>query len=307
MRAVFLGNDPWSVPTLETLAADDEIEVPLVVTNIPKPAGRGSRITPTDVALAARRLDLPLVEVERASDALPAIREARPDVLVVVAYGEILTAELLHLAPLGAVNLHFSLLPRWRGAAPVQHAILAGDTETGVSVMTMDEGLDTGPVMATGIEPIGSDDDAGSLGDRLAARGASLLALTLRIRAGGSLEGLLQDEAGATRAPKLGPGERRIDWNEPADAIVRRVRALAPEPGATTTFRGAGLKIRRAKSGSGADAPGPPGTIAAPGDDVVVAAGHGTVRLLDVVPAGRAAMPAADWARGARPAGERLE
>ena len=166
IRAVFMGNDAWSVPTLERLARDDGVDVVLVVTNPPRPAGRGSSLTPTPVADAARRLSLPLDETETTRDDrfVAQLRALDPDVSVVVAYGELLAGDVLDAPRLGSVNLHFSLLPRWRGASPVQHAILEGDAVTGITVMRMDEGMDTGPVLARREEAIRSDDDAGSLG-----------------------------------------------------------------------------------------------------------------------------------------------
>jgi methionyl-tRNA formyltransferase len=308
MRIAFLGNDPWSVPPLEALAADPETEVALVLTNPPRPAGRGSRLTPTAVAEAAARLGLPVDKVHgvRAEDGSGALTAAAPEILVVVAYGELLTRTTLDQAQRGALNLHFSLLPRWRGASPVQHAILAGDAVTGVSVMQMDEGLDTGPVLASIEERIHQDDDAGVLGARLATTGGALLVGTLHRLARGDVTPQPQDDTAVTLAPKLGPQDRVIDWEEPAASIALHVRAFAPEPGATTMFRGAGLKILRgAPEGVGSS---DPGSIFS--DDprgVTVGTGAGGYRLLEVAPAGRRRMPAADWARGVRfRAGERL-
>jgi methionyl-tRNA formyltransferase len=195
------------------------------------------------------------------------------------------------------------LLPRWRGAAPVQRTILEGDEVTGVTVVLMDEGMDTGPILATAETPIGADEDAGSLGDRLAELGASLLVETLRALAAGTVVPRSQDHTAATYAPKPTPGERTIEWNESARAIVRRVRAFAPDPGATTTFRGGPLKVLRAEALGGwiAAASSEPGRLAITNGDVSVQAGIGTrVRLGDVAPAGRKRMAAAEWARGAR-------
>src|SRR6185503_9211362 len=238
MRMAFLGNDAWSVPSLRALAGAADVDVELVLTNPPRPAGRGSRLTPTAVADAAGELDLPLLEVDRIrhGEGFEALDLLEPDAIVVVAYGEILTPDVLDIPRLGAVNVHFSLLPRWRGAAPVQRAILEGEEVTGVTVMLMDEGMDTGPVLATLETAIGPEEDAGSLGTRLAELGASLLIETLRGFEEGSIEPRSQEHAGATYAPKLLPDERTLDWRQPADAIVRRVRAFAPDPGAVTTF-----------------------------------------------------------------------
>ena len=306
MRALFLGSDPWSVPSLQALSHAPQIDLVLVVTRAPRPAGRGSVLTSTAVALAARKAGLPLLEVEtvRAGAGLTGLREARPDMLVVVAYGEILPGEVLGVPTLGAVNLHFSLLPRWRGAAPVQRAILAGDLTTGVTTMLIDSGLDTGPILLQRKEPIRPDDDSGTLGARLATLGAELLVETLERWAGLTPEP--QDGALATSAPKLGAEERWVDWDDAAEAIVRRVRALAPEPGASARFRGKVLKVLSAETMDGA---GEPGRIVAAGKQgFVVAAGRGAVRPLEVAPEGRRRMSGQEFVRGSRPEpGEKLE
>ena len=262
MRVVFLGNAPWSVPTLRALAAADDIEVVLVVTNPPRPAGRGSRLRATAVADAARELGLDVLEA--LAFGAPAIGrrcdDRAPDAIVVVAYGELLSPDVLETPRFGTLNLHFSLLPRWRGAAPVQRAIAEGDDATGVSVMLLDEGLDTGPVLATLGEPIHPDDDAGSLGARLAALGAPLVADALRSLQDGTAEAAPQDGTAATSAPKIAPDERAIDWSRSAASIERLVRALAPTPGAVTTFRGASIKVLRASASTGSG-----GQVGAPG------------------------------------------
>lgn len=306
MRVLFLGNDPWSVPTLEALASADDVDVELVVTNPPRPAGRGSRLTSTAVADAARALGLELLEVEgvRGGDGRAAIEANRPDALVVVAYGELLTPDVLGVPPLGTVNLHFSLLPRWRGAAPVQRAILEGDELTGVSVMLLDEGLDTGPVLVAREEPILPDDDAGSLGARLARIGGPLVVDALRALEAGTATPAPQGPGGATTAARLLPEERSIDWGQPADAIVRRVRAFAPSPGATTMFREAALKLLRVEVREPRSAPSVRAGVGEvwldrDGTPTVVTS-DGGVALLEVGPAGRARMSGADWARGVR-------
>jgi methionyl-tRNA formyltransferase len=300
IRAVFLGNDAWSVPTLERLAHDDGVDVILVVTNPPRPAGRGSTLRPTPVAEAARGLSLPLDETETTRDDrfMAELRSLDPDVSVVVAYGELLTAAVLDAPRLGSVNLHFSLLPRWRGASPVQHAILEGDAVTGITVIRMDEGMDTGPVLTRREEAVRSDDDTGSLGARLARIGADAVVEMIPLLAAGAVTPMPQSGA-ATRAPKLGPGDRLVDWTRPADAVVRRVRAFAPDPGANTTFRGSDLKLLRAVATENDDDAA--GTIVrVDGEGVIVATGEGGVRLLEVAASGRRRMPAADWARGVR-------
>lgn len=316
MRVAFLGNDTWSVPSLRALAEADDVDLELVLTNPPRPAGRGSRLTPTAVADAASDMDLPLLEVARVRDGegFEALDAMEPDAVVVVAYGEILTPDVLDIPRLGAVNVHFSVLPRWRGAAPVQRAILEGDEVTGVTVMLMDEGLDTGPVLLTVGTPIDDEEDAGSLGARLAALGGPLLIDALHGLDDGSLEPRSQDHAVATVAPKLLPDERTIDWTHPSDAIVRRVRAFAPEPGAVTTFRQGRLKVLEARDlgahghllSETAPVVGQPRITE--GGGVEIHAGSSTVvELLEVAPAGRKRMSGAEWARGARiRAGEKL-
>jgi len=308
MRVAFLGNDAWSVPPLRALADASDIDVDLVVTNPPRPAGRGSKLTPTAVARAARSLDLTILEVDRIRDGegFHALDAKEPDAIVVVAYGEILTPDILDIPRLGAVNLHFSLLPRWRGAAPVQRAILEGDVTTGVTVMLMDEGMDTGPILATVDTAIGAEEGAGSLGERLAELGGPLLVETLHGLDDGTVEAKSQEHTGATYAPKLLPDERAIDWGQPADAIVRRVRAFAPDPGAVTTFRQGRLKVVVARAHAQSDDGGMladatrPGAILGVDGNPRVHAWPGLVELVEVAPAGRRQMTGVEWARGAR-------
>jgi len=302
VRIAFLGNDPWSVPALDAIAGEPDLAVVLVVTNPPKAAGRGDTVRPTAVAEAARRLGVPLVEAAgvRVGPGAEGLAAAKPDAIVVVAYGEILRGEALTMATYGAVNLHFSLLPRWRGASPVQHAIAAGDAITGVTVMRMDTGLDTGPILAQLEEQIRPDDTAGSLGTRLAHIGALLLVGVLRMSPDGGVPPRPQDDRAATVAPRIGPEERAIDWEGSPEAIVRWVRALSPRPGATTLFRGQALKVLAAAVDHQGSA-GSPGTIVETDDrGVLVRAAGGGVRLVEVAPAGRKRMSGAAWARGAR-------
>ena len=307
MRVAFLGNDPWSVAPLRALANAPDVEVELVVTNPPRPAGRGSRLTPTAVADAARTMDLRLIEVDRIreGEGFDALDSLEPDAVVVVAYGEILTPDVLDIPRLGAVNVHFSLLPRWRGAAPVQRTILGGDEVSGVTVMLMDEGMDTGPILATVQTAIDPGEDAGSLGARLAETGAPLLVETLRGLDEGTIEPRSQDHTASTYAPKLLPEERTIDWRGSADTIVRRVRAFAPDPGAVTAFRQGRLKVLKARAhpGSGggmqADAPAPGALLRGDGNPRVKA-WPGEVELVEVAPAGRKKMSGEGWAHGAR-------
>jgi methionyl-tRNA formyltransferase len=247
------------------------------------------------------------LETVKAGQGFEALAGSEPDALAVVAYGEILPVAVLALPKVAPVNLHFSLLPELRGASPVQWAILAGLARTGVTTIRMDEGMDTGPILSQKEEEIRPEDDAGSLGGRLASLGGRILVSTLDRLEDGTLSERPQDDQAATYAPKLKSGDRVIAWGRPAEEIVRLVRAMAPEPGATTTFRGRGLKVLRAS-------PAPAGSLGAgevmlPAEDegVVVATGDGGVRLEEVAPEGRRRISGAEFIRGYRPeAGEIL-
>jgi len=281
--------------------------VALAATRVPRPAGRGNELRPTAVADAARRLGLPLAEVEtvKAGEGFEAIAAVRPDLLVVVAYGEILPKAVLELPRLGAVNVHFSLLPAFRGASPVQYALLGGLGVTGVTTMLLDEGTDTGPILLQREVRIAPDDDAGSLGERLSQEGARLLVQTLDRLASGDVTPRRQDEETATSAPLIQAAERALEWSESADALVRRIRALSPEPGASTHFRGDGLKLLRAESVPGAGVEGV--VVDVTKDGFVVGTGAGGLRPLEVLPAGRKRMSGGEFVRGYRPrVGERF-
>jgi methionyl-tRNA formyltransferase len=308
VRVAFLGNAVWSVPSLEAVA-DSDHEVVAVLTREPRPAGRGNRLTPTPVAEMARRRRLPLTEIATIKEGagFDTLRASVPDVLTVVAYGEILPASVLVVPHVAPVNVHFSLLPELRGAAPVQRAILEGMKVTGVTTIRMDEGMDSGPILLRAEEAILPDDDAGSLGNRLAAVGGRLLVDTLDRMEAGALDETPQDGALATFAPKVTAADRVIDWGESAEAVVRRVRALCPEPAASTAFRGRVLKILRASpvrpSPEAASGSGVPGRIATlPSGGILVATGEGGVVLEEVAPEGRKRMTGAEFVRGYRPA-----
>jgi methionyl-tRNA formyltransferase len=306
LAIAYLGNDRWSVPPLEAIAASRH-DVRIVVTRTPRPGRRGGVDVPTPVALAARRLGLPLAEVEtaRSGEGLEVLTAAAPDILVVVAYGEILPHAVLSIPAIAPVNVHFSLLPALRGASPVRTALLHGLDETGVSTIAMDEGLDTGGILMQAAERIAPEDDAGSLGERLARLGGGLLVRTVERLAAGTIDPVPQDDARATYAAKLTASDRRIDWGRPAEQVVNRVRAFAPDPGATTTMRQAPLKILRARATGGSGIAGE--VVAVDADGFVVAAGVGAVRVLDLAPAGRARMSASAFVNGFRPVvGERL-
>jgi methionyl-tRNA formyltransferase len=306
VRVGFLGNHRWSVPSLEALAASRH-EIAIVVTAMPKPAGRGNELTATPVGDAARGLGLPLIEVEtvKTGHGFKELASAMPDVLAVVAYGEILPANVLHVPTIAPVNLHFSLLPSLRGASPVQTALLLGLGTTGVTTIVMDRGLDTGPVILQREEPIGPADDAGTLGARLAAIGAEVLVETFDLLAAGPIAPRPQDDSLATFAPKFGPQDRALDWSNPAVVLVNLCRALSPEPAATTSFRRQRMRVFRADV---IDVSGDPGRIVdLTKEGIVVATADGGFRPLELSPAGRKRMSGTDFVNGFRPeVGERL-
>lgn len=288
MRLAFLGSPDAAVPTLQALVRGGH-DVVAVVTGPDRRRGRGSRVSPTPVKAAALELGLDV------HDDLAAVASSGAELGVVVAYGRIIPASVLAAVPM--LNLHFSLLPRWRGAAPVERAILAGDERTGVSVMDVAVGLDTGDVHATAEVTIGDSVTASELTRKLALLGADLM---LEVLAAPSGRAVAQCEEGVTYAHKVTAADRRLDWSRPAGDVRRVVRI----GGAWTTFRGARLKVRRADvAGPTTDPDQTTGTV----HDGVVTCGAGTaLRLLEVQPEGRAPMSAAAWANGARPDGERL-
>lgn len=299
MRVAFLGNAPWSVPTLRALAASDDVELVGVFTRPPLPAGRGSKLTPTQVADEAERLTLPLEEVDRvgAGPGWDRLAGSAPDLLIVVAHGELLSEQVLDLPRITPLNLHFSLLPRYRGAAPVQRALLDGREATGVTVMRIQQQLDAGPILAQRETAIAADDDAGSLGARLAELGAELMVEVAGAFARGNPpRERVQNEGEATMAPRV--TEREIDWGQPAERIRGLVRALAPAPGAATTVRGRRLKVLRVEVTPHRGEPGVLVEDSAQGP--VIGTGGGCLRLLEVAPEGRKRMTGPEFSRGAR-------
>ena len=280
---------------------ESDIEVAAVVTNPDRPAGRGMKLKPSPVKETAQRAGLDVIQVAKARD--PELHERLvalgPDVAVVVAYGSILPAALLEVPRKGFVNLHFSLLPLYRGAAPVQRSIMNGDDMTGVSVMVLTEGMDEGPVIVRREEPIAPDDTSATVGSRLAVKGAEVLVEALAGYLDGSLVPQPQDDAEATYAPKITTEDARIDWSADARSIRDLVRALDPHPGAWTTLDELRLKVLQVHE---VDAPAlPPGEIAAP-DGLLVGTGTGPLALDLIQPATKRAMSGADFVRGARPA-----
>ena len=304
MRVVFIGSGAFGVPALEALAASAH-QVSLVVTQPDRPAGRKQTLTPCPAAAAARRLELPLYQPERINR--PAARErlAREDadVFVVVSYGQILKPKVLALPRLGCLNIHASLLPRHRGASPIQGAILAGDEVTGVTIMKMDEGLDTGPMLARREVPVAPDDTAGSLHDRLAEAAPGLLLETLEGLEEGRIEAEEQDDRAATVCPIIEKREGLVRWDLPAVDLERRVRAFSPWPGAYTFFTapasGRRLRLVIERAEVVPDLRGEAGRVleATPGG-VVVGTGKGALRILRMKPEGRTSQEAAEFLRG---------
>ena len=303
MRVVFLGTGDIGVPSLRALAMTGSHEVQAVFTQPDRPAGRDLKLRAPPIKVAARALDLAVFQPERirAPDALAELVALKPDVIVVAAYGQILPKAVLSLPPFGCINIHASLLPRHRGASPIHAAILEGDSETGVSIMQVGEGLDTGDVLFKVATPIGPGETAGSLHDRLAELAPNALLACLDNLARGAVSREKQDDALATYAPKLTRKDGEIAWHKPAEEIERRVRAMTPWPGAHTfvTLQATQviLKIHRAEIFKRGD--GPAGTIVAANDDgVLVAAGKGGIILKEVQIAGGKRLMASEFLRG---------
>jgi len=307
MRIVFFGTPQFAVPSLTALLREGHA-VAAVVTRPDRPQGRSrSTLVPPPVKVIARRNGIRVLQPARPVGDLflAGLRHLEPELGVVVAYGHILHPEVLAIPPMGMINVHASLLPRHRGAAPIQHAILAGDRESGVSVMQMTEGLDSGPVFHRIATPIEPGESAGSLADRLADLGATALIETLSLLAAGQARPVPQDPAEATCAPKLSRETARLDWRQAAEIVARQVRAFDPAPGAWTTHRGTPLKLF---GGAAVPGQGEPGTVLAAGERLVLACGRDAVEIREVQPAGRARLPVGAWVRGRGIiAGERLQ
>jgi methionyl-tRNA formyltransferase len=296
LRLVFAGTPAPAVPSLDAVLASRH-EVVAVVTRPDAPAGRGRTLRPSPVRERAEEAGLPVLTPATPRDPafLDRLRALAPDCCPVVAYGGLIPPAALAVPPQGWVNLHFSLLPAWRGAAPVQHALLHGDEVTGATTFRLEEGLDTGPVFGVTTEQVGPRDTAGDLLGRLAVAGAGLLVATLDGIESGELAAVPQPADGVSLAPKLTAQDARVDWHRPALHVDRLVRACTPAPGAWTTFRGKRVKLGPVL---------PTEQVLAPGEvhDVLVGTGTTAVRLGEVRPEGKSAMPAEDWLRGVRPA-----
>jgi methionyl-tRNA formyltransferase len=301
VRIAFLGTPDVAVPALEALVAADDVEVVVVLTNPDRPKGRSKRPVPPPVKVAAEAAGIPVWQPDKPAEVLDELASLALDACAVVAYGALLPQRVLDVGGRGFVNLHFSLLPRWRGAAPVQHALRAGDTVTGVSTFVLDKGMDTGPLLRVAEVPIEPDEGAGELLARLAVIGAPVLVDALRDLVAG-VEPTPQPEDGATLAPKITPDDVVIDFTATSRQVADLARSADPAPGAHTTWRGERLKIFRAVPVEGAATDAVAGTIVeVHKDGALVACGDGLVRLTAVQPAGKSRMDGAAFANGYRP------
>jgi len=305
MRTLFVGTGAIGLPSLKWLLACSQAEVVAVVTQPDKAAGRHRTLTPGPVKTFALEASLPVLQAPkiRAPESLAEIAGFTPELIVCMAYGQILPVALLNLPPRGCLNLHASLLPKYRGAAPIQAAISAGDLETGITVMWMDAGLDTGDVLLQKTEPIHADDTAGTLHDRLGLTAATALATVWPLLVSGSAPRQAQDASQASHAPKLDVATGRIVWTRTAIEIERHIRAMQPWPGASALLPPAqGAAPRLCKIQSAAlvhDVSGPPGSVLAAGrEGIVVACGTGAISIHRLRPEGRASMAAADFLNG---------
>ncbi len=311
MRLVFAGTPEVALPALDAIAASRH-ELVAVVTRPDAPAGRGRRLVRSPVGQWAdeRGIEVRTPARPREPEFLEWLAQVAPDCVPVVAYGALIPPDALQIPRYGWVNLHFSLLPAWRGAAPVQHAVLHGDEITGACVFQLEEGLDTGPIFGSLTEPIGPRDTAGDLLERLAQRGASLLVDVLDAIEDGRARAVPQPADGVTLAPKITPADARVRWEDPAFAVDRRIRACTPAPGAWTTFRGERVKLGPLAEPGDQERPESlkPGEILVERGRVLVGTATEAVVLGEVQPAGKRSMPADAWIRGLRiTPGERFE
>jgi len=301
MRVVFAGTPEPALPSLRALISSRH-EIVAVISRPDAPVGRGRTMTASPVSAWARAAGIDVLTPRRPSEPgfADALRERTPDCCPVVAYGALVPPAILAIPAHGWVNLHFSLLPAWRGAAPVQHALIAGDDVTGASTFALEAGLDTGPVYGTVTETIAPTDTAGDLLGRLAESGAELLVATLDAIEDGTAAPLTQPADGISLAPKLSVGDAHVDWTTPAFAVDRRIRGCTPEPGAWTMLAGQRLGIGPVSPTDAAthEPALEPGVLRIGRRDVLVGTGSTPVRLGTVSPAGRKTMAASDWARG---------
>lgn len=315
LRIVFMGTPDFAVPSLEALL-EERFDVVAVFTQPDRRRGRGQRVVFSPVKQAAVAAGLPVYQPRRLrdDDALQSLTSLKPDAIVVVAFGQLLPPNVLSLPPLGCINVHASLLPKYRGAAPIQAALAAGETVTGVTTMYMDEGLDTGDMILRREVAIEPDDNAGSLHDKLAVAGAELLVETMHLLAAGNAPRIPQDDALATYAGKIDRAAGAIDWTRPADELVNHVRAFTPWPGAYTGHRGRIIKLSDVVAVGEGAVDNAQSTTPAPGDIVsleetgfVVQTGDGRLLVRRVQPSNTAAMSGRDYINGYQPkVGDRL-
>ncbi|MFZ2629368.1 MAG: methionyl-tRNA formyltransferase [Rugosibacter sp.] len=295
MRVIFAGTPDFAAQALAAILAAGH-DVPLVLTQPDRPAGRGMKLQASAVKQVALAHKLPVFQPERLQD--PAthepIRAARADIMVVAAYGLILPQAVLDMPRFGCLNIHASLLPRWRGAAPIQRAIEAGDAETGITIMQMDAGLDTGPMLLAEALKVGAGETAGELHDRLATLGARLIVEALAQR--DALVPVAQPASGMTYAAKISKAEAQLDWAQPADVLARKIRAFNPFPGATLPLADELVKVWRAEAVAGAGSPGQ--ILAAEADGIIIATSHGALRLTELQKPGGRRLTSAEFLRG---------
>lgn len=301
MKILFMGSAAFAVPALEALAAQTRHKILEIVSQPDKPAGRGMGIHACPVAETAKRLKLPLRQPEsvRAAEEIEHFRSLAPDMIVIIAYGKILPRAIIDIPPKGAVNVHASLLPKYRGAAPINWAIVNGERETGVTTMFINEEMDAGDIIFKCATPIDDDETSVSLHDNLAGMGADLLLKTIETIEDGGVSATPQDHSKATFAPMLKKEDGRIKWSKSAWEIYNRVRGLKPWPGTFTTFAGGTLAVHEAAPFE-TEKSAPAGTVIESGKHLAVACGKGALYLLEVQPAGKRRMKVEDFLRGHR-------
>ncbi len=301
MRLLFIGTTPFAVPSLLVLDDSPKHEILAVVTQPDRPQGRGGRLSMSPVKEAALKLGLSVFQPEkvRAKEFVQTVRDFAPEVIVVAAFGQIIPQRILDIPPFGCLNVHGSLLPRWRGAAPMQYSLMAGDSETGVTTMMMDAGLDTGDILLQASLSLADIENLGVLEARLADLGAGLLMQTLAALEAGSCPRQTQDTSLVTHSPSLPPDIGLLDWSRPAEELHNLVRGVTPKPGAYTYWSGKRLKVLRTSWSEAAS--GQPGMIEnIGGNGITVSTSKGALHLLEVQPESKARMAADAWARGAR-------